>query len=99
MLHTCHPAVSDLDRRGEAVRPLLPRFGEWLLDLNARVETTLAVGMPASAAFLSIASQWFSGSGNRREAYGGGEGSAVEGVDMAVVVVADTTSWRYSTTQ
>ena len=30
---------------------------------------------------------------------GVGEGSAVEGVDMAVVVVADTTSWRYSTTQ
>ena len=27
------------------------------------------------------------------------EGSAAEVVDMAVVVVADTTSWRYSTTQ
>ena len=36
VLHTCHLAVNDLDRRGEAVRPLLPRFGEWLLDLNAR---------------------------------------------------------------
>ena len=99
MLHTCHLTVSDLDRRGEAVLPLLPRFGEWLLDLNARAETTLAVGMPASAAFLSISSQGFSGSGNRREAYGGGGRQCCRVVDMAVVDVADTTSWRYSTTQ
>jgi len=99
VLHTCHPAVSDLDRRGEAVRPLLPRFGEWLLDLNARAETTLAVGMPASAAFCPLQARGFQGVGMGGRHMGVEEGSAVEVVDMAVVVVADTTSWRYSTTQ
>ena len=65
MIHTCRLAESGVDRRGEAIRPLLPRFGEWLLDLNALLETTLAVGMPASAAYSSIASKGFAGSGNR----------------------------------
>ena len=99
VLHTYHLAVSDLDRRGEAVRPLLPRFGERLLDLDARAERTLAVGMPASEHFCPLQARGFQGVGIGGRHMGAGKGSAGEVVDMAAVVVADTTPWRYSTIQ